>query len=69
MSLREKIEHDLRQSLDSQPDIAAYLNGEKTLEDISNLQSAFDILVSRFMALKNIVFDLADEVEKAAPKA
>jgi hypothetical protein len=69
MSLREKIEHDLQQSLDSQPDIAAYLNGEKTLEDISNLQTAFDVLASRIMALKNVIFDLADEVERVAPKA
>jgi hypothetical protein len=69
MSLREKIEHDLRQSLDSQPDIASYFDGEKTLEDISNLQTALNVLASRIMALKNVIFDLADEVERVAPKA
>jgi hypothetical protein len=65
VALREKIEHDLQQAVSNQPDMNAYLNGEKNLAEISNIQSAINILSADFGALRKSLLDVADAVDVA----
>jgi len=63
MSLEEELDTEMRQALERNPNVLAYMTGEKQIEDVGTLRGVIDNLLTINIAHREAILRLAREID------